>query len=117
MRDNKGGYNTKDFYNNRQSQGNSNLENAKGDYARRDEKKYQYYQPQYATQYEPRRTITIYEDPREFGGYNNNGNYGYPTPYNKIGGYTPDFDTGLVQLDYRQPAGYFYPRPFDYYKK
>lgn len=106
----KNGYGQKEYYDNRREQGKSNLGHAQGEAGRRVEEKY--YEPQYATKYQPRKTITIYEDPRDY-----DRGYDYSTKFRQYPEYGTGYDSGAVHLDFRRDPLPYYPRqqPFDYY--
>lgn len=115
-RGDKAAYDQKNYYNDRRDQRNSNVGNARGETGRNQEEGRFYRYPSYRDQpyrepdyrrYEPKKTITIYEDPRMYQrGYTD-----YQRPYERR------YDSDNVHLDFRRSGpyrgnSYPYRRPF-----
>lgn len=109
QRDDRISYGNRNYYNDRRDKSNANFDNARGEAGRNVEESYvkghpHYIEPYYR-RYEPRRTITVYEDPRAYqGGYP-----AYQRPYERR------YDSDRVHLDFRQPIPYRQPY-YGYYK-
>lgn len=107
---NRRDYNSKQYYDNRENQGVRNAANKYGAADRYDQERYLHksphfepYDPYYQRSTGPKRTITIYEDPRYDG-------------YEKY----PQYDGDYIQLDVKRPTRqddyrHYDRRPYDYY--
>lgn len=103
-------YNDRQYYNDRKDKSHSNIDNNRGEVDRNyEERIYRNpYYPRY-NRYEPRKTITIYEDPRVF-------DKAYPELFQRSLPYDKRYDSDFIQLDFRRPVPYE-RRPFyDFYQ-
>lgn len=143
---NKQAYDQKNYYNDRRDQRNSNIGNSQAEsgknyhgehihkdvpynyyrdpinnYYRDPYYREPYYREPFYRRYEPKKTITVYEDPRI---YNQRGYLDYQRPYHERP-FDRRYDSGYVHLDFRNPTpiapvnNFPYRRQFDrfYYKK
>lgn len=103
-------YNDRQFYNDRRDKINSNSDNIRGQSGRNyNQQQEKQYQQQFYPRFQPKKTITIYEDPR----FENN-----PYPLRRYPHQNePRYDSGNIYLDFRRRPLPFNQRPiYDFYK-